>query len=190
MQTEVQQWVSSAFEDVLTKLNNLGHIISKTVSHEKERIDKLLERISKLEGQLNPERNELTYHDLCKRAGIPCPPKQENKPWGQSCQIDIKNCDPVNEQAIRAYLKAIVKQIEMKAYGDPVIVYFGTGDKQGYTAIQLIETSNITCHFSEENNAAYIDIFSCKDFNVTSAAMFSKGFFGADSVEVQIQVRN
>ena len=58
------------------------------------------------------------------------------------------------------------------------LVHFGSGDKKGYPLLQLIETSNITAHFSEDTNAAYIDIFSCKEFDVERVAEFTKEFFG------------
>jgi S-adenosylmethionine/arginine decarboxylase-like enzyme len=58
-----------------------------------------------------------------------------------------------------------VKEIDMKAYGKPLVVHFGAGNKAGYTLVQLIETSNITGHFCEEDNSAYIDVFSCKEFD-------------------------
>ena len=53
----------------------------------------------------------------------------------------------------------------MIAYGEPQIVMFGTGNKKGYTLVQLIETSNICAHFVEETNDMYLDVFSCKPFN-------------------------
>ena len=54
----------------------------------------------------------------------------------------------------------------MKAYGEPVIVYFAehSDEAAGYSLVQLIETSAITGHFSENNRDAYLDIFSCKTF--------------------------
>jgi len=52
----------------------------------------------------------------------------------------------------------------MVAYGEPQVVHFGSGDKSGYTLVQLIETSNITAHFCEETNDMYLDVFSCKPF--------------------------
>ena len=52
----------------------------------------------------------------------------------------------------------------MVAYGEPQVVHFGSGNKTGYTLVQLIETSNICCHFVEENNSFYLDVFSCKPF--------------------------
>ena len=49
----------------------------------------------------------------------------------------------------------------MKAYGPPVLEHFAEHipEAAGYSLVQLIETSAITEHFY-----AYIDIFSCKDF--------------------------
>jgi S-adenosylmethionine/arginine decarboxylase-like enzyme len=53
----------------------------------------------------------------------------------------------------------------MVSYGEPQIVMFGTGNKKGYTLVQLIETSNICAHFVEESNDMYLDVFSCKTFD-------------------------
>jgi S-adenosylmethionine/arginine decarboxylase-like enzyme len=53
----------------------------------------------------------------------------------------------------------------MIPYEKPQLVMFGTGNKKGYTLIQLIETSNICAHFVEETNDMYLDVFSCKHFD-------------------------
>lgn len=53
----------------------------------------------------------------------------------------------------------------MKAYKEPQIQHFGEGNKAGYTLVQLIETSNITGHFCDTTGDAYLDIFSCKEFD-------------------------
>jgi len=52
----------------------------------------------------------------------------------------------------------------MVPYGNPQVVHFGTGNKAGFTLVQLIETSNITAHFVEETDDMYLDVFSCKPF--------------------------
>jgi S-adenosylmethionine/arginine decarboxylase-like enzyme len=54
----------------------------------------------------------------------------------------------------------------MVPYGCPQIVMFGSGNKKGYTLVQLIETSNICAHFVEETDDMYLDIFSCKKFEI------------------------
>jgi S-adenosylmethionine/arginine decarboxylase-like enzyme len=43
---------------------------------------------------------------------------------------------------------------------------FGSGNKKGYTLVQLIETSNICAHFVEETDDMYLDVFSCKKFDI------------------------
>lgn len=88
--------------------------------------------------------------------------------WGFHLMLNIGKCNPITIRSpkhIAAFTAQLVKDIDMKAYGNPQIVMFGEGNKQGYTLVQLIETSNITAHFCEETNDAYIDVFSCKPFN-------------------------
>lgn len=104
------------------------------------------------------------------------------KAWGMSAMINLKECnaDLIKSAAhIQDYVIQLCKLIDMKRYGDVQIVRFGTGDKAGYSMVQLIETSCITAHFSDDTGAAYIDIFSCKVFSPAEAADFSKKFFEA-----------
>ena len=88
--------------------------------------------------------------------------------WGYHLMLDCSRC---NEYAIRdaeviyTFVKQLVKDIGMVAYGEPQIVNFGSGNKAGYTLVQLIETSNICAHFVNEDNSIYLDVFSCKEFD-------------------------
>lgn len=89
--------------------------------------------------------------------------------WGYHLQLDCGLCQPCNIRdrvVIDAFTRELVHRIDMKAYGEPQIVHFGTGNKQGFTLIQLIETSNIAAHFCEEDAAMFLDVFSCKPFSV------------------------
>lgn len=88
--------------------------------------------------------------------------------WGYHLALDIAKCYKPSircEKQITAFTKTLVKEIDMKAYGEPLIVHFGEGNKSGYTLIQLIETSNIAGHFCEETDDLYLDVFSCKPFD-------------------------
>jgi S-adenosylmethionine/arginine decarboxylase-like enzyme len=92
--------------------------------------------------------------------------------WGFHLALDIAKCLPPAIRCpkhIDSFTKKLVKEIDMKAYGEPQIVMFGEGNKKGYTLVQLIETSNITAHFCEETNDMYLDIFSCKPFDKEKA---------------------
>lgn len=88
--------------------------------------------------------------------------------WGFHTILNVAGCNPRSIRCpkhIGLFTKELVKKIDMTAYGDPQIVLFGTGNKQGYTLIQLIETSNISAHFCEGDNAIFLDVFSCKPYN-------------------------
>jgi len=78
---------------------------------------------------------------------------------GKCCHRSIRS-----KQTIHDFTKELVKNIDMIPYGEPQIQHFGSGNKAGYTLVQLIETSNICAHFVEETNDMYLDVFSCKPF--------------------------
>ena len=104
-------------------------------------------------------------------------------PWGFSTSLDLKKCNNKirNENDIKDYVIQLCNLIEMKRFGECKIIHFGTGNKSGYSMVQLIETSNITGHFCDDNNSAYLDIFSCKPYDEKEMANFSKTFFEAES---------
>lgn len=109
--------------------------------------------------------------------------------WGKELVVDAFNCDIElikDEANIRKFLSTLVEKIDMVAYGDPILKYFGFDDKMGWTAIQLIETSNITCHFSEENKTSYINCFSCKDFNEELVVDLIEEFFKSTSYNTTV----
>lgn len=112
--------------------------------------------------------------------------------WGKSVAIDIRDCAPEvikSAAALQDWVIQLVKKIDMVRYDDCHIVHFGKDNKKGYTLVQLIETSNITAHFSESSNRAYIDVFSCKDFDEKVVAEFSAEFFGGEAVIVGVNLR-
>lgn len=96
-----------------------------------------------------------------------------NKPWGWHYSLDAAGCNEniKSYDAIKAFIEALVPAIDMKAFEAPRIVHFAADDpiKGGYTLDQLIETSNICCHYCDATGEAYLDIFSCKDFNELDA---------------------
>jgi S-adenosylmethionine/arginine decarboxylase-like enzyme len=81
--------------------------------------------------------------------------------------LDCGRCIPNairNPSLITNFSKSLVKKIDMVPYGEPQVIMFGSGNKKGYTLVQLIETSNICAHFVEETDDMYLDVFSCKPF--------------------------
>ena len=64
--------------------------------------------------------------------------------WGFHLILDCKGCERpliVSRTNIKNFIKTLVLDIDMKAYGDPIIEHFATHDpsKAGYSMVQLIE---------------------------------------------------
>jgi len=105
--------------------------------------------------------------------------------WGQSLSIDLSGCEHsllTNPEKLKEFSKKICNEIDMVSFGEPMINRFGEGSLKGYSMMQFIMTSSITVHLDEVNNRAFIDIFSCKKFDVNIATKFCKDFFRAKSI--------
>ena len=76
------------------------------------------------------------------------------------CDANLIN----SRERLDDWVKNLVKDIDMKAYGEPIICWFGEKgtNKEGYTVVQLIETSNIIFHGNKSDCSGYLDIFTCK----------------------------
>jgi S-adenosylmethionine/arginine decarboxylase-like enzyme len=102
--------------------------------------------------------------------------------WGKHLILDAAGCSPKMigcPKVVGGFARSLVKRIDMVPFGEPQVVMFGSGSKKGYTLVQLIETSNITAHFVEENNSMYLDVFSCKDFDPVVVEEAVAEFFDA-----------
>ena len=102
------------------------------------------------------------------------------KTWGWEMVCDLGYCDLAsikNPDHLKAFASYLVDKIDMKAYGEPIVVHFGSDDKAGYTLCQLIETSNIMCHFSEDTSSAFVNVFSCKPFKSEVVLEVLEAFF-------------
>jgi S-adenosylmethionine decarboxylase len=90
------------------------------------------------------------------------------------------------------FAKAMVDEIDMVAYGEPIIKHFATHDpeKAGYSLIQLIETSNISGHFVDKDGSCYLDIFSCKPFDNEIAIATVKTYFAPKKIKMHFLTRN
>jgi len=107
--------------------------------------------------------------------------------------LDISGCSEAikSREAIYNFNKDLVTKIDMTAHGEPVIEFLLPGDpKQGYSLMQLITTSNICAHFVEPDMTAYIDIFSCKPFDINVAQNVVKEHFAPTKMRINYITRN
>jgi S-adenosylmethionine decarboxylase len=113
--------------------------------------------------------------------------KNKNLLYGKELIIDLHNCNvsKFNRKEIDKYFRQLCKLIKMKRceryWWDDV----GVPDEEkqtephlkGTSAVQFIMTSNITIHTLDLLGNAYINIFSCKDFDSELAREFTRTYF-------------
>lgn len=112
--------------------------------------------------------------------------------WGKIVIIDLEDCKPelISDKAyLKKFIIEICKVIKMKRYGECYIKRFGKEDTFGMSGFQFIETSSITIHLAEKTNQAFIDIFSCKDFNENQALEFCQKFYKAKQSKILVHER-
>ena len=102
--------------------------------------------------------------------------------WGYHLLLDCKQGDIssiTSKENISNFVKQLVKDIDMVAYGDLMIERFATHDpdKAGISFCQMIETSNITGHFVDLNGDFYIDVFSCKSYDTNTVLDLVQKYF-------------
>ncbi len=119
--------------------------------------------------------------------------------YGKELILDLHNCDisKFDRKNIRNYFKRLCDLIDMERckltwwddYGVPPEEQETEPHLKGTTAVQFIKTSNITIHTLELLKAAYINIFSCKEFDGRKAEKFTEEWFDGKVVTSQIIVR-
>jgi len=114
--------------------------------------------------------------------------------WGYHLLLDCKQGNLENiscKDNVTAFVKQLVNDIDMKAYGDLQIERFATHDpnKAGISFCQMIETSNITGHFVDLNGDFYIDVFSCKSYDSNTVLRLVQKYFNPANISMKFVER-
>jgi S-adenosylmethionine/arginine decarboxylase-like enzyme len=118
----------------------------------------------------------------------------KTKIYGKELSIDLYDCDPEiikSAKKLKEYVATLCKVLEVKPFGPTTVKRFALhiGHAAGYSLVQLIESSLLSGHFSEMWNRAYLNMFSCNDFDDEKAVAFAKEFFKAKRAKVKRNVR-
>lgn len=109
--------------------------------------------------------------------------------YGKELVLDIHNCDvsKFNRTDIESYLIELCDNI-IDMEREDLYWWDYEGDLSGYkeapshlkgtSCVQFISTSTIVIHSLVDLKKVFINIFSCKDFDVEEAADFTKNYFG------------
>lgn len=116
-----------------------------------------------------------------------------NQSWGQFTCIDLHNCKPeitTDTEQVATFNEEICSHISAARYGDPILKDYGDNEEtRGITFAQLIETSLVQGHFINGSRKAFVDLFSCKQFDSRNAAKYAADFFGAESYSTATVLR-
>jgi S-adenosylmethionine/arginine decarboxylase-like enzyme len=93
------------------------------------------------------------------------------KTWGKEIIIDASQGDVdlvTNPVYIKNSITKLVNAINMEQFGETQVFHFGEHDEvlSGWTSLTFLTTSSICIHFCDKGDA-YINVFSCKDFDPT-----------------------
>jgi len=114
--------------------------------------------------------------------------------WGQHLIIDLAGGRREAIQSadvIRRFACELVEAIHMKAYGAPLLAHFAEHSPKaaGWTLVQLIETSSITGHFCDSSGDAYLDVFSCQEFDVQTVIDLVEETFAPEHLQTTVLMR-
>ncbi len=119
--------------------------------------------------------------------------KNKGVGWGVEAQIDLAGCDgeTIRDKAlIEEFVIQLCDLIGMKRFGPCTVVHFGEDERiAGFSFTQLIETSLVSGHLANATNAAYINVFSCKEFDPKMVEDFCVAFFKAVDVTTTVNYR-
>ncbi len=115
------------------------------------------------------------------------------KIYGLELLLDLKGCDlsDLSRERLTDYFVRLCELIQMTRHGEPLFWedHSGLPHLQGISAVQFIETSNVVCHALPLLQAVYLNIFSCREFEIEDAKRFSAEFWGAASVVSTVVTR-
>lgn len=110
----------------------------------------------------------------------------DNTKYGIEMIADLQGCDTAlfSQGNLERFFVELCDLIKMKRHGNPMfwIDHSDIRHLKGVSGIQFIETSNVVVHCIELQKSVYINIFSCKEFDVVVAEQFVKDFFKAQSI--------
>jgi len=114
--------------------------------------------------------------------------------YGPHLMLDLSECNPKTLDDLESCFKLLdelPEKIGMKKITQPYVIrYSGIyPDDDGITGITVIAESHISLHTYPKKYFAFVDIFSCKPFDVDGARGYIVQFFQSKSPQFYVQER-
>lgn len=121
------------------------------------------------------------------------------KTYGKELILDLHGCNVAmfNRKDIEKYFIALCTLIDMEYEdlhfwdyeGDPEGYEKAPSHLKGTSAVQFIKTSSVVLHSLDDLGKAFINVFSCKDFDDAEVRSFTEAFFGGRVAHFQVVER-
>lgn len=111
--------------------------------------------------------------------------------FGPHLTLDLNNANYdklIGLDYIREYLNILPDKINMTKIMEPYVMVYDSPNKPedfGISGFVIIAESHISIHTFPAKHYAFIDIFSCKDFDINEAINFTKKYFDTENIEIQ-----
>ena len=93
-----------------------------------------------------------------------------------------------NTEFIKGFLASLVKEIKMQAISEPFVLKYDAEDanESGVTGTIILAESSLTIHTYPEKKTFFLDIFSCKEFDVENALGFIRDILKVSNYKKQL----
>lgn len=117
--------------------------------------------------------------------------------YGKEVVIDLVNCNPdtFTRESIEGYCIKLCELIDMERCDlhfwelTPEEYEKAPDHLKGISAVQFIKTSNITIHTLDILRRVFLNVFSCKDFDLNTVVDFSVEWFGGECLDFTLLKR-
>ncbi len=102
-------------------------------------------------------------------------------------KVGRKDLGETAEQELKKFLYGLVKEIDMQVLIDPITKF---SHAKAWTGLIGIITSHMSFHYWTVEQYIQLDIYSCKEFNVTKAKEFLDKFWQSTDQKILFLTRN
>lgn len=120
--------------------------------------------------------------------------KKQTYGYGPHLMLDLSDCNPTildNLEACFKLLSELPEKIGMTKITQPYVFRYSAPapEDEGITGVTIIAESHISLHTYPRKRFAFVDLFSCKPFDVERARDHIVQFFQSKSPVVHVQER-
>jgi S-adenosylmethionine decarboxylase len=114
--------------------------------------------------------------------------------YGPHLMLDLNDCNSAildDLEACFRLLNELPEKIGMTKITQPYVFRYSglVSEDEGITGVTIIAESHISLHTYPQKNFVFVDIFSCKPFDVEGARDYVVQFFQSKSPSVHVQER-